>query len=938
MKPALDRELNRFKRGWRTTLLLLAVNSALGWTAAALFVFCVIDYLASFDDRSRHLVAGALMIIAGAVVMYGIWEAFSFVRRAAAQQADTALGGERREVLSAYELSREPEPAHPLARWLRQGALDAAASRLATLKKGRERMPWRRMIRSQLSVLGLLIFFLVCLKLNGSATLTVLGRLLDPDSDTPPYTSLTFNLQPSHPEVLYGGDLVVSATVTGDEISAPVRLLTRDPATGRVDDAPAYRETANRFSQKLEKVSAPVEVAFAVGRARSSWLTVRVRTQPKIQEAILTVEPPAYTRLPQREFAVGTQPLSVLAGSRVTARVASNRPLAAGTLQIFNGAKQDAPQPVAAESDGPNRVRFTWVARQGARLGLTVRDVLNTASDALEFEQKLLPDQRPEVTLREPAGDVLSTPDGELPLEYFASDDLGLSRLALVRRLAGYRERAVTEPVTPGARRQEVRTKLSLAPFGLVPGQTIELSAEAADTNPTLLGVATSDTARIRIISREEYAEKLRRQTTLEDFTARYEAIDRALDAARQSLAELEKTAAGGDAKQAEEARQKAMEAHRDAAKLFGQLAQDFPIFDLDQHLSAAAADVMKKLFENAQELGDLKDKPADQMALATPTLRRRLGEVEERIAEDLQRGERAAKAAAVLDQARRFHDLLQEQRDVVKDLNRVIEAVRRGEMTAAQALPEMEQRQKRVADGLGQFEKDLRAALEKLPADFGKLRAATEEFLEAYQAPPIPPVMQEGATAAAHSDGQTAGARAGEALALMEALLRKKNSFCQACRGEGDAEMEWPEDLASTMRELLDSLLPKPGGDGENEADGAGESTGRGGKGGVGAGGGGRSESGYTMRGRMPRLPMYGPNRLRMNRGGEGLARDGQGSGSGPGADRVEREPAPVTAPRQAAGESVALEAVPEAYREAVKRYFLPSAAHENSTSKDHP
>ena len=37
--------------------------------------------------------------------------------------------------------------------------------------------------------------------------------------------------------------------------------------------------------------------------------------------------------------------------------------------------------------------------------------------------------------MREPAGDILATPDVELPLEASASDDYGLTRVALERAL-----------------------------------------------------------------------------------------------------------------------------------------------------------------------------------------------------------------------------------------------------------------------------------------------------------------------------------------------------------------------------------------------------------------------------------------------------------------------------------------------------------------------
>jgi hypothetical protein len=210
-------------------------------------------------------------------------------------------------------------------------------------------------------------------------------------------------------------------------------------------------------------------------------------------EVLLTVEPPAYSRIPRREFLIGTQELAALPGSRITARIASNRPLRGGTLRMDVAGSSAPVQEVSAEADGTHHVRFTWVVRQAARLAVEVRDVLGTVSAPLVLEQKLTPDERPQVALRQPAGDVLATPETELPLEASASDDLGSPALHWVRQLRGYRERAQLQSAPPGERRHEMTGKLNLKAFGLQPGQTIELTVEAGDTNPNLLGVSVSE-------------------------------------------------------------------------------------------------------------------------------------------------------------------------------------------------------------------------------------------------------------------------------------------------------------------------------------------------------------------------------------------------------------------------------------------------------------
>jgi hypothetical protein len=196
---------------------------------------------------------------------------------------------------------------------------------------------------------------------------------------------------------------------------------------------------------------------------------------------------------------------------------------------------------------------------------------------------------------------------------------------------------------------------------------------------------------------------------------------------------------------------------------------------------------------------------------------------------------------------------------------------------------------------------------------------------------------MEGGAAAAAKADGMTAAKRADEALALMEAMLRKKNQISKMLNGESEG-MEWPDDLAQTMRELMEALIPKAGKgdeeDGDSEEAGEGKSTGRGG-----AGKAGRSESGYTMRGKMAQVPVYGPARSRLGRSGGTDTGRGKGrGGQGEGGTEVQQDEIAGAKARPPGGESLAAEAVPEAYREAVRRYFLPTETNEQTDAKEHP
>ena len=140
-------------------------------------------------------------------------------------------------------------------------------------------------------------------------------------------------------------------------------------------------------------------------------------------------------------------------------------------------------------------------------------------------------------------------------------------------------------------------------------------------------------------------------------------------------------------------------------------------------------------------------------------------------------------------------------------------------------------------------------------------------------------------------------------------------------CQGQGDADsFSWPQDLAQTLKQLMDSLIPKPG-----SRNGEGNQPGNAPSGGPGFGG--SSDSGFAMKGKMPRVPVYGPSRSRFATKANPQLGGGQGKGAGQSAPE---EGADVNASKlttksreEISGEGLVLENVPEAYREAVKRYF---------------
>ena len=172
--------------------------------------------------------------------------------------------------------------------------------------------------------------------------------------------------------------------------------------------------------------------------------------QPRIASARVTLTPPEYTGLPAREFYLGGQKLSGLRGSQVALEIVANRPIRRGSI-VFT--RPDGTQArIEGRAPGDQSIRYEWRLETDATASIQIQDPLGTPNAGTHaFTQELLPDEPPVATLLQPPRYSLATPDSVVLVEAEAEDALGLRSVALVRNLAGYRDRA--QPVL-GAHRQ----------------------------------------------------------------------------------------------------------------------------------------------------------------------------------------------------------------------------------------------------------------------------------------------------------------------------------------------------------------------------------------------------------------------------------------------------------------------------------------------------
>jgi hypothetical protein len=206
---------------------------------------------------------------------------------------------------------------------------------------------------------------------------------------------------------------------------------------------------------------------------------------------VITLQPPAHTKLPQATL-TDPERISAVEGTRLQLRMEGN---AAALTVRFGAARLDL------RADGTASV---------ADLTLQQSGYLAVESDASArlIPVSVTPDRAPTIKVERPGRDLLLPSAGAgVPVETSATDDFGLQLLALrYTKVSGSGEQfEFVEgdlPLTVSrsdARAWHGRGELPLARLGLEPGDSLVYRVVARDARPGDSGLATSDTFFVEI-------------------------------------------------------------------------------------------------------------------------------------------------------------------------------------------------------------------------------------------------------------------------------------------------------------------------------------------------------------------------------------------------------------------------------------------------------
>jgi hypothetical protein len=870
-----------------------------------LCLYGIADALLALPSASRQIWNILLPVALTVFALTGL--RISGSRYRLARALDRFHRDPRRTLSCALDLEQEEDT----SAWQIELKSKTISEAVQTLKK----IPLRAVIPFRSLVLLLLLSALgygalqILIQRNPEIVKIVSARIRNPNADIAPWTPLSFTVLPEDLSVRYGDDLLVTVQVEGGDLRHPVMLKIRDQNQA----LPGFKEAENRFSLRLEQVIEPLEFCFTTGRIRSDWHTVDVQWLPRLTGSSVSLTPPGYSGKATRNYAFGERVLKGYPGTTIDLTLESNRPLGSGEV-LLQREGQPAER-ISATVEG-NKAHFSWELNQSAAISVQITDIVgNSMARAVESHQRMIPDTAPEVSLSNPPPFMLATPDRKITIDGSASDDIGITQLTLVRGLKGFIDRPKRIAQGRPESYRGFSETLDLAALGVEPGQTLELYLEAKDHRPDGGRTGVSALSRIRIISNEEYASKLRQAELMDGFRNRFQLASAAMNEVNETLKALQQEIDGSPTRASlQKALDDAAEASRNAEAVFQNLGDDFPIYELEEKAQVQLQALQQHFGKQADALEALTPDDMDldiQVARITGANQTQQTQMDEIQTEQ----ERFLKLGEVLEQTLKYQELVKRQELLVRWFERYAYALPAESRDDLRRLGEYQEALEEELQDWMKTTEERAGALDLQDAD---LRGQVSEMIRALEELKVSELMKQTSQAAENEANREALRLARSVLDILKNPDEKKkeleqNGFCQMCKGNAPGE-GMGEGLGNSLQQLLDALKSRGSGQGRTS-------------GGGGGGVGGFEDDGYSTQGSSPlHLPTQGPSRGQFDKPdgqmGQGNSNGGSGTGNGTAPGQASGRPGGRSASPTAPAELI-LEQAPPRYKEAIRTFF---------------
>jgi hypothetical protein len=816
----------------RRRVLGLGVGAAAVWGSvafiASLIVFAWVDVAVDLPGGIRLACAAAALMAAVAVIArLGIAAIRAQESGSVAHRLDQ-LANSRGQIATAVDLAGSTH-AQAVTAGLAQLAVRRATEIISGISTAAA-APRKPLVPPISTFAGLVVFLGIVSLVAPRMMATQFLRFADPFGDHPPYSRITFAVDPGNTKVVYGGAVDVTATVNDAGVDR-MELVLMGKSSDAVDAGeplPMFPEGGGKWRATIANVIAPQIYLIRSGRARSNRFSIDVITVPKLTDVKFTVQLPEYTNRPPYEGPLPQNGLSGLAGTTVMVHAKSNRPLSGGQI-IVEQSRSSTTAPAVApltvnmepETTGASEVVGRFVINSSGKMTLGVIDVAGQPStETLTASITLLKDEKPFVRLLGPKPESFATPDATIKVEALAEDDYGISSVSIFRGLNDSRMRPTEIPVPMPPRTQVPATlMLALSDYGLKPGDTVQLFARAADNDPAGAKTADSTLVTLHIVSQEAMDRMMVTKAGMETLQSKYAAAERRLEAADAQLDKIERELAKADpnSKPSPELQKKLAAAAAQMSKAaadIDKLSQHPLPFDIDHALNQQLKDLAKAVKDAADEAKKTAGDPGLSAAGAldkVKKIRKDLGVKKDGFDENATKPlEYLSKVFPLIEDQAKFLDLYAREKDLDGRMKSIKDENNPDDPQIKAQMRNFEDEQKGIRDDLAKLLDDIDSHVQQLPEDpkLDEMRKTAKDFADAVRASPANYEMQTSESSLENFQGTT-----GESFA--NAATQTLSTFIARCQGAGEqagACMAFQPKLAAGLGNTVEQMLKSMG------------------------------------------------------------------------------------------------------------------------------
>ncbi len=489
----LQARVSAARRVWKRTLFWTGCAIALIGLIAILAGAAIVDLLMPLPSSIRLV----LLIGIIGVVGYLLYKYLIQPLRVKLTPHDVALNVERQHqdledrLVSALQFGEE-ETEDPIESHLLQRLVTDAVERTegidfkATIDKSKKRK------HIGIAVAALAVCTLIALIFPTELN-TSLNRLLSPWEKTEPVFTTKLTVEPGNARILRGRSLAINLEVTGKAADKARLVYTKGDLAADAElqrqeiDMVQIEGKKRKFGYEIFNINENMGYYVTANGTESERYTVEVFDMPKLTAIEIAYTYPEYTKL-KPIIQQGDGNIRAVAGSQAEVRMTTNKAIESATLTVDAG----DPTPMII-FDGRTLTTTLDVLNDGKyTVKLLCVDGFNNQAP-IEYTITAIPDEPPEIVIKEPGRDIKATKLEEVKVLAEATDDYGVENMTLMYSIGSGEARELPiESVEAKAEKIVSNAYVFyLEELDVEPGELISYYAQATDNN-TRTGPGTS--------------------------------------------------------------------------------------------------------------------------------------------------------------------------------------------------------------------------------------------------------------------------------------------------------------------------------------------------------------------------------------------------------------------------------------------------------------